>query len=233
MFRVGILCGQDEEKNTIRHAVELLSVRENFGCLIQDLSPVPPEACSDLSCLLLAYEDRAAAFAYAEKLWQKEPSLSIVYIAYRSEDIFAALRMPFFHTVRFYNLEQDLTVIFQKLQRSKSPASDRVSFIHNGKMMLIPKREILYLESCHHEIKLHLQTDIFSVAETLTLYEKRLKGSGFIRTDRSFLVNMYYIRCLERSSVLLDNGEYLYISRRRYPEVKLSFENYIRHLDFI
>lgn len=38
MFRVGILCGQDEEKNTIRHAVELLSVRENFGCLIQDLS---------------------------------------------------------------------------------------------------------------------------------------------------------------------------------------------------
>lgn len=71
MFRVGILCGQDEEKNTIRHAVELLSVRENFGCLIQDLSPVPPEACSDLSCLLLAYEDRACRFCVCRKAMAK------------------------------------------------------------------------------------------------------------------------------------------------------------------
>lgn len=233
MFRIGILCEQVEEKNIIRHTVELLSVSEDCDCLIQNLSPDSLGTCCDLSCLLLAYEDRSAAFAYAEKLWQKDPSLSIVYIAYRSEDIIAALGIPFYHTVRFYNLEQDLIVVFQKMRRSKSHAPDRISFIHNEKMMLIPKREILYLESCHHEIKLHLQTHIFSVAETLSLYEKRLKGSGFIRTDRSFLVNMYHIRCLEQSRVLLGNGEHLYISRRRYPEVKLSFENYIRHLDFI
>ena len=44
---------------------------------------------------------------------------------------------------------------------------------------------------------------------------------------------MYHIRCLEKSNVLLDNGERLYISRQRYPEVKFQFENYIRHLDFI
>ena len=44
---------------------------------------------------------------------------------------------------------------------------------------------------------------------------------------------MYHIRCLEKENVLLDNGERLYVSRRRYPEVKLTFENYIRHLDFM
>ena len=60
-----------------------------------------------------------------------------------------------------------------------------------------------------------------------------MRGRGFVRTDRSFLVNMYHIRCLERENLLLGNGERLYVSRRRYPEVKLAFENYIRHLDFI
>ena len=38
---------------------------------------------------------------------------------------------------------------------------------------------------------------------------------------------------MDRDSVTLDNGEKLYISRYRYPEVKLQFEGYIRHLDFL
>ena len=71
------------------------------------------------------------------------------------------------------------------------------------------------------------------LAKTKRECEEKLKGMGFVRTYRSFLVNMYHIRCLEKENVLLDNGERLYVSRRRYPEVKLTFENYIRHLDFM
>lgn len=186
-----------------------------------------------LACVVLCHENRDIAFLWAEKLWQQEPSLPIVYAARGAEDIFAALGMPFFHTVRYFELEQDLKAALRKLARIRSSASGRIGFTRNGQLMLIPSREILYLESEHHEIRLHLGQEVFLVKETLAQCEEKLRGRGFVRTDRSFLVNMYHMRCLERENVLLDNGERLYVSRRRYPEVKLAFENYIRHLDFI
>ena len=233
MLSVGILCGQDEEAKKIRHILELLAVREHFDCQIYRAASDEPYNPEDFSCLVLAYRDRNAAFTCAEGLWQEKPSLHIIYIAYQTEDIFSALRMPFFHTVRYFDLEQDLAAAFRKITRIKSPVSEKIGFIRNGKILLVAKKEILYLESEHHEIRLHLETEIFPVSETLTQCEKKLKGKGFVRTDRSFLVNMYAIRCLEREQLLLSNGERLYVSRRRYPEVKLMFENYIRHLDFI
>ena len=191
-----------------------------------------PELCiSDFSCMVLCHRVRNTAFAWAEKLWRQEPSLPIIYVAHRAEDIFAALGMPFFHTVRYFELEQDLKAALQR--RMKGPEPGRIGFTRNGQMMLIPSREILYLESEHHEIRLHLGEAVFQVKETLAQCEERLRGRGFVRTDRSYLVNMYHMRSLERENVLLDNGERLYVSRRRYPEVKLAFENYIRHLDFI
>ena len=193
-----------------------------------------PELCiSDFSCMVLCHRVRNTAFAWAEKLWRQEPSLPIIYVAHRAEDIFAALGMPFFHTVRYFELEQDLKAALHKQRRMKGPEPGRIGFTRNGQMMLIPSREILYLESEHHEIRLHLGEAVFQVKETLAQCEERLRGRGFVRTDRSYLVNMYHMRSLERENVLLDNGERLYVSRRRYPEVKLAFENYIRHLDFI
>ena len=244
MPRIGILCDRDEGKKEIRYSIEILAAREGIDCSVccMDMgtgsgskAEYEELACriGGLSCVVLCHRSRDTAFVWAERLWEQEPSLPVVYVAYRTEDIFAALGMPFFHTVRYFELEQDLRAALRKLGRIKVSAPGRIGFTRNGQLMLIPFREILYLESEHHEIRLHLEKEVLLVKETLAQCEEKLRGRGFVRTDRSFLVNMYHIRCLERENVLLDTGERLYVSRRRYPEVKLAFENYIRHLDFI
>lgn len=233
MPRVGVICNEIQVTERIQHTMELLIAREGFDCRLCILSDLEKDNCRDLSYVVLSCKDRTEAFAYAEMLWCQKPSLHIIYMAYTAEDIFAALTMPFFHTVRMFDLEQDLKAAFEKISRIREAVPPKISFIRNGKMMLIPRKEILYLESEHHEIRLHLEKDVLSVSETLTQWDAKLKGMGFVRTDRSFLVNMYHIRCLEKENILMDNGECLYISRRRYPEVKCAFENYIRHLDFL
>lgn len=231
MPKVGILCDREEEKKTITDACELLAAREGFGCSLCDVCQ--GSTWRDSSCVILAWGDRQAGFGHAQRLWNREPSMPILYVAHTAEDVLAALRLPFFHTVRFYDLEQDLTTAFRKLERLKSPPAERVCFTRNGSPVLISRKELLYLESEHHNIRLHAGADVFAISETLAQCEEKLKGMGFVRTYRSFLVNMYHIRCLERENVLLDTGERIYVSRRRYPEVKLAFENYIRHLDFL
>lgn len=231
MPKIGMLCDREEEKRAIANACELLAVREGFGCSFCDVCE--ESMWRDSSCVVLAWGDRQEAFSHAKQLWNKEPSLPVLYVAHTAEDVLAALGMPFFHTVRAFELDQDLKAAFQKLGRLKSPLAERVCFVRNGSPVLIFRKEILYLESQHHNILVHAAAEVFGISETLAQCEEKLKDMGFVRTYRSFLVNMYHIRRVEREKILLDNGECLYVSRRRYPEVKLAFEKYIRHLDFL
>ncbi len=54
------------------------------------------------SCVILSWKCRQEAFAWAEKAWGQDPGLLLLYVANSAEDIFAALQMPFFHTVRAF-----------------------------------------------------------------------------------------------------------------------------------
>lgn len=231
MPKIGILCDREEEKKTITDACEFLAAREGFGCSLCHVCQ--GSFWRDSACVILDWGNREAAFSHAEQLWDKEPNMPILYVAHSAEDVLAALRLPFFHTVRSFDLEQDLSAAFRKLGRLKSPFAERLCFTRNGRPVLVSRKELLYLESEHHNILLHVGAGVLPISETLAQCEEKLKGMGFVRTYRSFLVNMYHIRCLEKESALLDNGERIYVSRRRYPEVKLTFESYIRHLDFL
>lgn len=233
MPRIGILCDRDEEKKAILSCLETAAAGEGFRCAVCCIDREWKGRDGELSCVILCCGERNRALGYAQALWQKDPALPVIYVAHGTEDVFAALGMPYFHTVRYFELEQDLRAALRKLERIRVSSWERIGFTRNGQAILIPAREIVYLESARHEIRLHLGEEVFLVKETLSQCEEKLRGRGFVRIDRSFLVNMYHIRCLERENMLLDNGERLYVSRRRYPEVKLAFEQYIRHLDFI
>lgn len=239
MPTIGVICDRDDEKGEIIHTLEMLAARNGFDCsvCILDRKAAAEEkrdiVWNDITCVILDREDRDNAFRCAEMLWNRAQTLLIIYVAHKVEDIVAALGMPFFHIVRRFGLEQDLETAFRKLEKVRMSAADKVKFTQNGQTMLISSREILYVESEHHEIRLHLTTEVLTIRENLSQCEERLKSRGFVRIYRSFLVNMYHIRCLEKESALLDNGERIYVSRRRYPEVKLTFESYIRHLDFL
>lgn len=189
-------------------------------------------------CLFLMGRDGQKDFEKAERIWEKDSAQLIVYVARCPEDVFKALPYPFFHVVREFALEQDLRAALQKLSRSR-PAEKWQTFSCKSGMLRVKQKSILYLESRRHEIEVHLerspnmQAERIVTMETLESLEQRLKPAGFARIHKSFLVNLDRVVKLEKDRVTLEGGEQLYISRYRYPEVKLQFEQFIRHLDFL
>lgn len=132
----------------------------------------------DFPYLILAREDREKAFDLAEMLWQKEPTISIIYVARTAEDIFAALQIPFFHILREFSLEQDLRAALRKLERLKHPMLEKVSFFYNNSRVILRRKDILYLESQHHEILIHVKAssetqdkEIVTVTDSLSSCE--------------------------------------------------------------
>lgn len=195
-----------------------------------------------LDALILYMPEGTGAFLTAERIWEQRKELPVIFVANSPEEVFAALSYPFFHVVRGYALEQDLEAALCKLNRiRRSVGAGMRSFvcrsIVGGKQeteaaVRVSLRDILYIESRRHEIWVHCRTEVFITDQTLSYWEEELKKAGFIRVHKSFLVNLYYVRRLGRESVGLDSGDELLVSRYRYPEVKIRFEDYLRRAEF-
>lgn len=195
-----------------------------------------------LDALILHMPEGVGAFLTAERIWEQRKELPVIFVANSPEEVFAALSYPFFHVVRGYALEQDLEAALCKLNRiRRSVGAGMRSFvcrsIVGGKQeteaaVRVSLRDILYIESRRHEIWVHCRTEVFITDQTLSYWEEELKKAGFIRVHKSFLVNLYHVRRLGRESVGLDSGDELLVSRYRYPEVKIRFEDYLRRAEF-
>lgn len=195
-----------------------------------------------LDALILHMPEGAGTFLTAERIWEQRKELPVIFVANSPEEVFAALSYPFFHVVRGYALEQDLEAALCKLNRiRRSVGAGMRSFvcrsIVGGKQeteaaVRVSLRDILYIESRRHEIWVHCRTEVFITDQTLSYWEEELKKAGFIRVHKSFLVNLYHVRRLGRESVGLDSGDEPLVSRYRYPEVKIRFEDYLRRAEF-
>lgn len=185
------------------------------------------------SLVFLSLDDPLSAFAQARQIWKDWPECRLIFTARHPEEIFPALSLPFYHVVRAFSLGPDLKAVAQKFLREQKKTPRSALFHAGNQVICLKQTEILYLESQRHTISIHCLHQDVTVSDTLSSCEMQLREWHFLRIHKSFLVNPRFIRSLGKDSLLLENGTRLYISRYRYPEVKLQFEQYIRHLEWL
>lgn len=78
--------------------------------------------------------------------------------------------------------------------------------------------DIYYFEIRGRMIDVHGLDGIFSYYEQMSVLEDHLRGKGFFRCHKSYLVNLKYVDVYNRREVILDNGERIAIAKRRYED---------------
>lgn len=90
----------------------------------------------------------------------------------------------------------------------------------------ISLEKLLYIESNMHILEFHVMEDamkVYTMYETLNVFETRLAENDFIRIHQSYLVNAKHIKNVVRCKAILTNGVELSIPKARYTEVKKKF----------
>lgn len=127
--------------------------------------------------------------------------------------------------------------VFEKLPRYLQEAFARLKWAHeklkiqvNGEIIDIPIEDILYIEANLHTLVVNVQKD--KIGKTIKQYvcygslsnmEKQLEQQGFLRTQKSFLVNMRHIQKYQCNEMLLKNGKALPVSTKNYSEQKKKY----------
>lgn len=97
----------------------------------------------------------------------------------------------------------------------------------------ISLNDIVYIESCGKYSIVRLSDNrYFKSTRSLSDYEEEINSehNSFCRTHRSFVVNMKYIKCIERNLIIFENGENAVIARRKLPEFNKKYMTYLKRI---
>ena len=84
--------------------------------------------------------------------------------------------------------------------------------------------DIAWAEVFGHEVKLHLSGgDEQRCTTPLAKLEEQLAGSGFFRVHKSFLVNMNFIKAIDLSTVSMESGSEVPLSKHRKQDFIYAF----------
>jgi two-component system, LytTR family, response regulator len=104
---------------------------------------------------------------------------------------------------------------------------ERVVVKHGSAIKIIPVHEIEYFESADDFVKIHTKDGAFLKNKTMSYFEKILDPSEFVRTHRSYMVQINQITRLDPYEkdnfvAILKNGKKIPVSRSGYPRLRAA-----------
>ena len=116
-------------------------------------------------------------------------------------------------------LESYLMQAIEKLQKSLK----RITVTVAGEPISLNLKEIKYLESDGHSIHIVSSGKPITIYGSLSQWEEKLQPHGFLRTQKSYLVNMACIRLYQCDKLILRDDSVLPVSPKFYGEQKKKY----------
>lgn len=122
------------------------------------------------------------------------------------------------------NLSDAITKVSKEIEFDKS---DSIVVKTNGSETVLYRKEIMYVESQGRKLVLYMYDGKKSeIYEKIDAIQEQL-GATFIRSHKSFLINMKYITERTNKEFYLSDGKVLPISKSNLKDAKIKFISYL------
>jgi two-component system LytT family response regulator len=103
--------------------------------------------------------------------------------------------------------------------------SQRIVVKTGGKIQIIPVQDIDYLEAADDYVKINTKKGVFLKNKTMSYFERVLDSQQFVRTHRSFIMNIAMISRIDpyekdNHIAILQSGAKIPVSKTGYSRLK-------------
>lgn len=159
----------------------------------------------------------------ASQIRQHYPDLILVFITAFLQFAPSGYKVSAFRYILKENYIEELDSCLDAIQDKLLDSKETIVVDSKNLQIEIPLRDILYVEGTpYRRVLLHTTEAASPVLECrgkMNDYTERLSGKGFIRLQKSFLVNMSYISKISGYTAQLRNGEILKVSEKDYKAI--------------
>lgn len=165
----------------------------------------------------------------AKKLRAMGSNTEIIYLTSSEEYVFESFDTTPLH----YILKEDITndkfkEILMRAIKKKEQKNNDVFICEAGNVIKkINLDDIFYFEVRNRIVTVYYKEGTFDFYSSMENVEERIHKKGFVRTHRSFIINMKYIDQILKNVILLTNEEEVPIGNTYTKNVKKAFSDYL------
>lgn len=168
----------------------------------------------------------------ADQIFQSYINTNVIFVTNRDDLVFQAIHYQPFRFIRKEKLDEEIDEAVCQLIDKIDKDEKVLELQTKDGGAVIPLKDIIYMESRKHYLSVYHKEGCCETRGKISNYEKWITDCGFVRTHRSYLVNIRYVKSIRATGVELDNGEVLPISRDRLQEVKKQHMVYLRSFTY-
>lgn len=125
------------------------------------------------------------------------------------------------------NYTQFSTLLTKALKRLNYKRRKEIIISANRKNLRLDALSLIYVEVINHALIYHtLEGEINSWGSLSKVYED-LKSNGFVKINKSQVLNLRFIKEINGNDIILKNDEKLYVSRNEKKNLLSEFSKYI------
>ncbi|MCD8308222.1 MAG: response regulator transcription factor [Clostridia bacterium] len=159
----------------------------------------------------------------------------IIFVSNREDKVFEAFSVRPFGFVRKSNFSNDLMDTLRSYVNTRviQNACIAVKTNNNSTVRKVKISDIVYIESYRNKQNVNLvNQEVIECRMSMEEFEEKLAAYDIVRVYKGYLVNLKYVKRIERTGILLDYGEGINInvSRDKLQELKETYMNYLRKI---
>ena len=155
----------------------------------------------------------------ARSLRERQEETVLIFITGIKEYVFDALDLyAFQYLLKPLNEKKFVEVLDRAVKEAGRKKEKRGLFI-KARNLTLDQTDILYIESRGKKVEIHTARDKESIEIYASMEELEGQlGEGFYRCHRAYIVNMEHITEYSSDSILLTNGDKVYLAKKKYGE---------------
>lgn len=159
-----------------------------------------------------------------KELREKYPELIIVFVTGFIQYARDGYSVAAFRYLLKDSLQTELPACIRDIQEKMYERQESILIRELEYSAQVQLQDILYFEgTAQRHVIMHTRHGVSECLGKLSDYETQLQNRGFLRIQRSYLVNMFHIAWIKNYYVHLSNGEKLKVSERSYSEVTAQY----------
>lgn len=163
----------------------------------------------------------------AEKIRENNSNAIIIFVSAMNDMIFDSLIVQPFYFIRKDNLDRDMKIACTLIQKYINKNHKIITFDLNGRKTSVQLSDIIYLESFLHEITIHAPFNDYKYSSTFNKMMSLINSTNIIRIQKSYAVNLFWVKEIYKEELLLRNGVTLKIGKKYQQDVLASYKEYL------
>lgn len=165
----------------------------------------------------------------AKRIRKKASCRLLVFISASREYVFDAYDVEaFWYLVKPVETAKLKQVLKKAVLKTEAASPDFILVNKGRQKQKIFLRDILYFEIMGRLIDIHKIGGTSDYYGKISILEEELREKGFFRCHKSYLVHLKYVKGYNRQEAVLDNGEKIPVSKRRYEEFCKALLSYMK-----